>query len=66
MFPYDLFSNESVQLQQTNKIKSIQRHVLNEERHAYFIASQLVMVCLVGDYGEKVQYIVLHFELMKS
>jgi len=42
MFPYGLFSSEPVQLQQTNKIKSIQRGVLNEERHSYFIDSQLI------------------------
>lgn len=54
MFPYGLFPIESVQLQQTNKIKSIQRNALNEERHLYFISSQLDKVCLVGEYGEKV------------
>jgi hypothetical protein len=52
MLPYGLFSNESVQLQQTNEIKSIQHDVLNEERRLYFIDSQLVMVCLAGEYGE--------------
>jgi hypothetical protein len=42
MFPYGLFSNESVHLQKANKITSIQSDVLNEERHLYFIDSQLI------------------------